>query len=361
MAARTTQPTADCTIFSAYDPQYVYVGSVDTPEFQVDAAVTYITAGGGTTTYNQVTRSSMLGHGMGQSAAGRVRIASASAPSSSNFIVLAVFYNETATADRIIASAKIDWSNAYGFEIASTADNNTLTIAGGSSTFANLTATGLGANSTLNILAVEFSGTTAIASMNGSTLGTVTGLTAPGAWSSGLAFGNYAGTGDGPTSASTFLLGAILGSKGSATLNQLTTNPWQIFDDGASASDATFAVTTASPTFSFVAVGAASDAKYTATTASPSFSLAAVGAVLGTITSPVLKNNTGTVLSSLSGVTVYVHNPTTGALVVKLTGQTTDGSGVLTCSSASIVPSTAYRVIVVLETGAEGMDTVTSL
>ncbi len=357
MAARTTQPTADCTIYSAYDPKYVYVGSVGTPEFQTGAAVTYYTSGGATDSYNPVTRGGNVMHAIAGSAYGRALIASAARPAG-DFIVLLVFYNESASGGTLVA-AKNWFGDSYGFWV--NIGTDALAVMGSSSTEQVVTATGIHTSGTTHVVAVEFSGTTAIISADGSSKGTVTGLAAQtGTWEDGLAFGNLAGTGEGNLNYSYFALGAILGSKGTKTLNELTTNPWQIFDDGVADSAATFAFTTGSPTFSFTAVGQSSDATFAVTTATPAFSMAAEGAALGTITSPTLKNNTGTVLSGLSGITVYVHNPTTGALVVKLTGQTTNGSGVLTCSDASIVAATAYRVIVVLGTGAEGMDTVTA-
>jgi hypothetical protein len=50
----------------------------------------------------------------------------------------------------------------------------------------------------------------------------------------------------------------------------------------------------------------------------------------GSLTTPVLKNNTGTVLANETGVIVNVYNAATGALVVQKTGQTSNGSGVVT-------------------------------
>lgn len=73
---------------------------------------------------------------------------------------------------------------------------------------------------------------------------------------------------------------------------------------------------------------------------------------------PALKNNAGTVLASETGATAYVYDVSTGALVVKKTGQTTNGSGVMTVVDASIVSGTTYRVVIVLASGAEGMDKV---
>jgi WD40 repeat protein len=62
------------------------------------------------------------------------------------------------------------------------------------------------------------------------------------------------------------------------------------------------------------------------------------------------------VLASETGMTVFVYDVTTGALVVKLTGKTTDASGVAVLSDASFVNGTTYRLVFVLASGAEGMD-----
>ena len=62
----------------------------------------------------------------------------------------------------------------------------------------------------------------------------------------------------------------------------------------------------------------------------------------GTITTPPLKNNTGTLLASISGWTVNVYNASTGDFVVQKTGLTTGADGVLTVSDALIVAATSY-------------------
>lgn len=68
----------------------------------------------------------------------------------------------------------------------------------------------------------------------------------------------------------------------------------------------------------------------------------------GIITTPVLKNNTGTILASETGVIVNVYDSGTGALVVQKTGQVSDGSGVVTISSPLIYAGTSYAYEVVL-------------
>lgn len=68
----------------------------------------------------------------------------------------------------------------------------------------------------------------------------------------------------------------------------------------------------------------------------------------GIITTPVLKNNTGTVLASETGAIVNVYDASTGALIVRKTGQTSDGSGVMTITDALIFAGTSYAYEVVL-------------
>lgn len=80
---------------------------------------------------------------------------------------------------------------------------------------------------------------------------------------------------------------------------------------------------------------------------------------VGTITTSPLKNNTGTLLANETGATVHVYQ-TTGALVVTKTGQTTDASGIMAITDALIQPATEYRIVIVLGSGAEGMDRITA-
>lgn len=84
-------------------------------------------------------------------------------------------------------------------------------------------------------------------------------------------------------------------------------------------------------------------------------------AATGTVRNPrlvigPLKNNTGTLLASETGATVYVYQ-TSGAHVVTKTSQTTDGSAIMTVTDSALVSGTNYRRIIVLASGAEGMDT----
>lgn len=64
----------------------------------------------------------------------------------------------------------------------------------------------------------------------------------------------------------------------------------------------------------------------------------------GTITSQPLKDNTGIVQALKTLNYVCVYNVSTGDLVVRLTGLSTNASGVFVATHASIVPGTSYRV-----------------
>lgn len=149
-------------------------------------------------------------------------------------------------------------------------------------------------------------------------------------------------------------------SAASTTVAATTTTP--AFSGSAQVSpEASITVTTASPTFSGGASSGTAEATITATTESPAFSGSATGDTSqGTLTLPVMKNNTGTILANETGATVHVYEVSTGNKVVTKTAQTTNGSGVMTVSDALIVAATQYRVVVVLGSGAEGLDKVTA-
>lgn len=125
---------------------------------------------------------------------------------------------------------------------------------------------------------------------------------------------------------------------------------------------------TATGTLAAIAIDAASatgTGKASATGSLPSVTLAAVtatavgGAGTPSLTLPALKNNTGTVLASETGATAHVYT-LAGALVVTKTAQTTNGSGVMVITDAALTAGTQYRVVIVLASGAEGMDKVTA-
>lgn len=80
----------------------------------------------------------------------------------------------------------------------------------------------------------------------------------------------------------------------------------------------------------------------------------------GTITTSPLRNNTGTLLSNLTGVTVDVYDPMNGALLTRVTNQTTDSNGVCSVSDASILVASSYRVVVNTSGTAEGIERLTA-
>lgn len=64
----------------------------------------------------------------------------------------------------------------------------------------------------------------------------------------------------------------------------------------------------------------------------------------GTFTSEVLKDYAGNVLANTALSFVRFYNDTTGALILSKTGVSTNGSGIVTFSDASLVAGTTYRV-----------------
>lgn len=76
------------------------------------------------------------------------------------------------------------------------------------------------------------------------------------------------------------------------------------------------------------------------------------------ITTDPLKNNTGTVLSGQT-VIASVYDISTGALVVRKTGLTSDGSGVVTFSDAAMAAATQYQVVLTIGTD-DGITRVTT-
>lgn len=63
----------------------------------------------------------------------------------------------------------------------------------------------------------------------------------------------------------------------------------------------------------------------------------------GTFTSDVLKDNAGTVLASLALTHITLYDATSGALIVRKTGLSTNGSGVVSFTDAAVVAGTTYR------------------
>lgn len=66
-----------------------------------------------------------------------------------------------------------------------------------------------------------------------------------------------------------------------------------------------------------------------------------------TLSTPPLKNNTGTLLANLSGITVNVYNATSGVLVVQKTGLSSSAAGVVTFSDGALVAGSTYAYEVV--------------
>lgn len=83
---------------------------------------------------------------------------------------------------------------------------------------------------------------------------------------------------------------------------------------------------------------------------SPSASAVGTTAGTGTLTTPVLKNNTGTILANQTGITVNVYDISSGELILHKTGQTSNASGVVIVTDAALIPSTSYAYEVVLST-----------
>ena len=72
------------------------------------------------------------------------------------------------------------------------------------------------------------------------------------------------------------------------------------------------------------------------------------------------RNNTGTLIAS-TAITFWVHDVTTGALVVKITGYSTNGSGIVgTVSDAALTAATQYRVAYEFSTGEYGVAKLTT-
>lgn len=74
-----------------------------------------------------------------------------------------------------------------------------------------------------------------------------------------------------------------------------------------------------------------------------------------------LKNNTGTLLANETGVTVDIYNPTTGALVLHETGETTNASGICSIQDDALSAATEYRVVVKLDDDSEGVARITTV
>ncbi len=88
----------------------------------------------------------------------------------------------------------------------------------------------------------------------------------------------------------------------------------------------------------------------------PSLSVS-VTLLIGTITIPAVKDwSTGNLKTAQTGVQVDIHNISTGALVVRKTGQTTHATtGVCVVQDAALSDATTYEVITRFADGSKGM------
>jgi hypothetical protein len=126
-------------------------------------------------------------------------------------------------------------------------------------------------------------------------------------------------------------------------------------------------ISSGTPTQTFTYTPASSGAKTISATdaggyTAPSSLTYTVSAALATLTSSPFANNTDTLHLNIAAE-AFVHNPTTGALVVKKTGLTSHATtGVISFSDAALVASTSYRVIWRLTvSGAEGFEVLTAV
>lgn len=136
-----------------------------------------------------------------------------------------------------------------------------------------------------------------------------------------------------------------------AELDSFVADPNQIFNaDSALSGDAILAGITADGSMAPLPDSSiAGEAIFAGITADGGMGLAP-----GVITTPVLKNNTGTILASVSGIVANVYHPTTGVLVVRKTGLTSDGSGIVTISDVLLVPATTYAYELDLSASTQG-------
>lgn len=78
------------------------------------------------------------------------------------------------------------------------------------------------------------------------------------------------------------------------------------------------------------------------------------------ITPPQLRNNTGTLLAGEAGATVHVYEVANGNKVATVTGCASDAAGMMMIQSASMAAGTEYRAVIVLASGAEGLQKATA-
>lgn len=79
-----------------------------------------------------------------------------------------------------------------------------------------------------------------------------------------------------------------------------------------------------------------------------------------TLVTPPMKNNTGTLLANLSGITINVYNAITGALVVQKTGLASNAAGVVTLTDPALVSGSVYAYEVVTPSNGRRLPTGTA-
>lgn len=123
----------------------------------------------------------------------------------------------------------------------------------------------------------------------------------------------------------------------------------------------TYTITGLSPSTSYGLRVRAKDAAGNVSTLALSATQSTSAIATATLTSSPLNNNTGTLHLS-AAAEAFVHNVTTGALVLKKTGLTSDATtAVVTFNDAALTAATQYRVVWRLTaTGAEGLETLTA-
>lgn len=80
----------------------------------------------------------------------------------------------------------------------------------------------------------------------------------------------------------------------------------------------------------------------------------------GTITTSVMKNNTGVVLANASGIIANVYSLIDGSMVARKTGLTSNSSGVVSFSDVAIAASVTYLVTLHIDT-ADGLERLTAV
>lgn len=85
-----------------------------------------------------------------------------------------------------------------------------------------------------------------------------------------------------------------------------------------------------------------------------------VASSTGAITTAAFKNNTGSVLASLTALTVTILNASTLAFVKTFTNQTTNASGVMALTDALLVSGTQYAVVTTNASGTLGVEKYTA-